>query len=59
MSFPNSSLPNARRIVTARAALTTAMALRAECPIIIDDAVQTITSFRLGFWGLVPRNPQT
>jgi hypothetical protein len=35
----NSSLPNARRIATARAALTTAMAVRADCPIISDNAV--------------------
>ena len=39
MPVPNSTLPNARRIATARAALTTAMAVRADCPIISDDAV--------------------
>ena len=39
MPLPNSTLPNARRIATARAALTTAMAVRADCPIISDDAV--------------------
>ena len=33
------NLPNARRIATARAALTTAMAVRADCPVISDDAV--------------------
>jgi hypothetical protein len=39
MPLPNSTLPNARRIATARAALTTAMVVRADCPIISDDAV--------------------
>jgi hypothetical protein len=39
MALPNSSLPNARRIATARAALTTAMAVRADCPIMSDHAV--------------------
>jgi hypothetical protein len=33
------TLPNPRRIATARAALTTAMAVRADCPMISDDAV--------------------
>jgi hypothetical protein len=43
MPLPNSNLPNARRIATARAALTTAMAVRADCPIISDDAVIEIS----------------
>lgn len=39
MPLPNTNLPNPRRIATARAALTTAMVVRADCPIISDDAV--------------------
>jgi hypothetical protein len=39
MPVPNTNLPNARRIATARAALTTAMAVRANCSMISDGAV--------------------
>jgi hypothetical protein len=38
------SLPNVRRIATARAALTTAMAVRADFPIINDNAVIELLS---------------
>ena len=34
-----STLPNARRIATARSALSAAMAARGDCPVISDDAV--------------------
>jgi len=40
MSYPFlDSLPNARRIATARSALSAAMAARGDCPALSDDAV--------------------
>jgi hypothetical protein len=39
MPLPNATLPNARRIATARAALTTAIAVRSDFPIVSDVAV--------------------